>query len=162
MICFWRVNRVPDPVLRGQPCRSWIKNVWCLSSLMDALNIINQTTPEIIATKSCTYSPFTNGYRKKLGEEWYNRQREEILWSSEENTFYSGPSNYWWITWKLHTYWLWYRRCCTGDYLSLSHRTKEKSKRGRKPKTIKRKSINSFCPYWAIEKKIGNERQESF
>ena len=23
----------PDPVLRGQPCRSWIKNVWCLSSL---------------------------------------------------------------------------------------------------------------------------------
>ena len=27
-------NRVPDPVLRGQPCRSWIKNVWCLSSLL--------------------------------------------------------------------------------------------------------------------------------
>ena len=34
MICIWRVNRVPDPVLRGQPCRSWIKNVWCLSSLI--------------------------------------------------------------------------------------------------------------------------------
>ena len=27
MIYIWRVNRVPDPVLRGQPCRSWMKNV---------------------------------------------------------------------------------------------------------------------------------------
>ena len=34
MICIWHANRVPDPVLRGQPCRSWIKNVWCLSSLL--------------------------------------------------------------------------------------------------------------------------------
>ena len=34
MICLCRVNRVSDPVLRGQPCRSWIKNVWCLSSLI--------------------------------------------------------------------------------------------------------------------------------
>ena len=33
MICIWRVNHVTDPVLRLQPCRSWIKNVWCLSSL---------------------------------------------------------------------------------------------------------------------------------
>ena len=32
MICIWPANRVPDPVLRGQPCRSWIKNVSCLSS----------------------------------------------------------------------------------------------------------------------------------
>jgi len=23
MICIWRVNRVPDPVLRDQPCHSW-------------------------------------------------------------------------------------------------------------------------------------------
>ena len=30
MICIWRVNQV----LCTQPCRSWIKNVWCLSSLM--------------------------------------------------------------------------------------------------------------------------------
>ena len=30
MICIWRVNRVPDLVLCGQPCCSWIKNVWCL------------------------------------------------------------------------------------------------------------------------------------
>ena len=22
MICIWQANRVPDPVLRGQPCRS--------------------------------------------------------------------------------------------------------------------------------------------
>ena len=34
MICIWHANRVPNPVLRGQPCRSWIKNVWCLSSLL--------------------------------------------------------------------------------------------------------------------------------
>ena len=34
MICIWRAKRVPDPVLRGQPCRWWIKNVWCLSSLI--------------------------------------------------------------------------------------------------------------------------------
>ena len=34
MICIWRVNRVPDPVLRRQPCSSWIKNVWWLSSLL--------------------------------------------------------------------------------------------------------------------------------
>ena len=33
MICIWRVNHVTDPVLRRQPCRPWIKNVWCLSSL---------------------------------------------------------------------------------------------------------------------------------
>ena len=26
MICIWHANRVPDPVLRGQPCLSWIKN----------------------------------------------------------------------------------------------------------------------------------------
>ena len=38
MICIWRVNRVPDPVLRGQPCRPWIKNVWCLSSLISIRN----------------------------------------------------------------------------------------------------------------------------
>ena len=25
--CIWHANRVPDPVLRGQPCRSWINNV---------------------------------------------------------------------------------------------------------------------------------------
>ena len=31
-ICIWRVNLVPDPVLRGEPCRWWIKNVWWLSS----------------------------------------------------------------------------------------------------------------------------------
>ena len=23
MICIWRINRVPDPVLRDQPCHSW-------------------------------------------------------------------------------------------------------------------------------------------
>ena len=34
MICIWHPNRVPDPVLRGQPCHTWIKNVWCLRSLM--------------------------------------------------------------------------------------------------------------------------------
>ena len=34
MICIWHANCFPDPVLRGQPCRSWIKNVWCLSSLL--------------------------------------------------------------------------------------------------------------------------------
>ena len=34
MICIWNANRVPDPVLRGQLSRSWIKNVWCLNSLM--------------------------------------------------------------------------------------------------------------------------------
>ena len=34
MICIWHANRVPDPVLRGQPCRSWIKNVWCLRPLL--------------------------------------------------------------------------------------------------------------------------------
>ena len=38
MIRIWRVNRVPDPVLRGQPCRPWIKNVWCLSSLISIRN----------------------------------------------------------------------------------------------------------------------------
>ena len=32
MSCIWHAKRVLDPVLRGQPCRSWIKNVWCLSS----------------------------------------------------------------------------------------------------------------------------------
>ena len=32
--CILHTNRVPDPVLRGQPCHTWIKNVWCLSSLM--------------------------------------------------------------------------------------------------------------------------------
>ena len=34
MICIWHANRVPDPVPCGQLCRTWIKNVWCLSSLM--------------------------------------------------------------------------------------------------------------------------------
>ena len=34
MICIWHANRVPDPVPCGQPCRTWIKNVWCLSSLI--------------------------------------------------------------------------------------------------------------------------------
>ena len=34
MICIWHANCFPDPVLRGQPCRSWIKDVWCLSSLL--------------------------------------------------------------------------------------------------------------------------------
>ena len=34
IICIWHANRVPDPVLRGQPYRSRIKNVWCLSSLL--------------------------------------------------------------------------------------------------------------------------------
>ena len=34
MICISRVNLVPDPVLRRQPCRPWIKNVWWLSSLL--------------------------------------------------------------------------------------------------------------------------------
>ena len=34
MICILHSNRVPDGVLRGQPCRSQIKNVWCLSSLL--------------------------------------------------------------------------------------------------------------------------------
>ena len=38
MIRIWRVNRVPDPVLRGQPCRPWIKNVCCLSSLISIRN----------------------------------------------------------------------------------------------------------------------------
>ena len=39
MICIWRVNHVPDPVMRGQPFRSWIKNVvWCLSSLFFTVN----------------------------------------------------------------------------------------------------------------------------
>ena len=33
IICILHANRVPDPVLRGQPCCSWIKNVWCLNSL---------------------------------------------------------------------------------------------------------------------------------
>ena len=32
IICILHANRVPDPVLRGQPCCSWIKNVWCLNS----------------------------------------------------------------------------------------------------------------------------------
>ena len=32
--CILHANRVPDPILRGQPCHTWIKNVWCLSSLM--------------------------------------------------------------------------------------------------------------------------------
>ena len=34
MICIWHANRVPDPVPCCQLCRTWIKNVWCLSSLM--------------------------------------------------------------------------------------------------------------------------------
>ena len=33
-ICIWHANRVPDPVLSCQPCRSWIKNGWCLSYLI--------------------------------------------------------------------------------------------------------------------------------
>ena len=41
MICIWHqiwhANRVPDPVLRGQPCLSWIKNIWCLSSLISCI-----------------------------------------------------------------------------------------------------------------------------
>ena len=32
--CIWHANRVPDPVPRCQPCRSWIKNVWYLSYLI--------------------------------------------------------------------------------------------------------------------------------
>lgn len=88
---------------------------------------------------------------------WYNRQREEVLQSPEEITL-----DNWWITGKLHpffgAYWFWYGRCCTGGYLSLPHRTEEKSKRERKPKTIKRKNINSFTSapalylYWAISR----------
>ena len=34
VICIWCVNRVLNPVLRGQPCLSWIKKVWCSSSLL--------------------------------------------------------------------------------------------------------------------------------
>ena len=34
MICIWRVNHVVDLVLRIQPCCSWIKNIWRLSSLV--------------------------------------------------------------------------------------------------------------------------------
>ena len=45
---------------------------------------------------------------------WYNRQREEILQSPEEITLYSGPSNYWWITGKLHPF-LAHIGCDTGD-----------------------------------------------
>ena len=37
MICIWHANRVPDPVLRGQLCRSWIKNVRCLNSLISCI-----------------------------------------------------------------------------------------------------------------------------
>jgi len=37
MICIWQANLIPDPVLRGEPCRSWIKNVWCLSSLLNEI-----------------------------------------------------------------------------------------------------------------------------
>ena len=41
MTCIRRVNRFPDPVLRGQPCRSCIKNFWCLSSLLlNSLTIV--------------------------------------------------------------------------------------------------------------------------
>ena len=90
---------------------------------------------------------------------WYNRQREEVLQSPEEITLYSGQLvNNRKATPFFGAYWLWYGRCCTGDYLSLSHRIEEKSKRERKPKTIKRKNINSFTsapalyPYWAISR----------
>ena len=41
MICIWRVNRVPDPVLRRQSCLSWIKNVWWLSSLLASFTVID-------------------------------------------------------------------------------------------------------------------------
>ena len=37
MICIWHANRVPDPVLRGQPWRSRIKNIRCLSVLVTIL-----------------------------------------------------------------------------------------------------------------------------
>ena len=49
MICVWRVNRVSDPDLRGQPCRSWSKNVWCLSSLISYCG--RQEEPAILISR---------------------------------------------------------------------------------------------------------------
>ena len=73
MICIWRVNRIPDPVLRGQPCRSRTKNGWCLSSLI-AFKINRSVTPVVIPVP--VKVPFTQ--REKVQEE-LDRIRKTFL-----------------------------------------------------------------------------------
>ena len=74
MICFWRVNSVPDPVLRGLPCRSWIKNVWWLfkfpNGCFDRRNY-------------CTKSLYL-WLRKGLGEEYGTIDNERKSYSHQK------------------------------------------------------------------------------
>ena len=75
MICIWRVNCVPDQVLRGQPCLSWIKNVCKFPSIYSRSAVVLRMISRVKSAR----------YRDR--ECWPARNRKDHRNSSNEQCY---------------------------------------------------------------------------